>query len=450
MQPIDKWLPGLNPEQRRAVTFGGGPLLIVAGAGTGKTKTLASRVAYLLSTGVDPESILLLTFTRRAAEQMQRRALGLIGVPDGASGLSWSGTFHSIAGRLLRIYSEEAGLSSEFTILDQGDSEDLIDIIRTELELDKSDRRFPRKSTCLAIYSRKVNSDENLEKIIADHFPWCSEWKDSLSVLFKSYIDRKYSQNVLDYDDLLLYWYHILEYPDIASSIESRFDHILVDEYQDTNVIQSGILRRMRSTNKNITVVGDDAQSIYSFRSATIRNMLDFPVHFAGSSIITLEENYRSVQPILDTANVLLAQANDKFGKKLFSKRDPGSKPELVTSFDETYQDSAVIERILKRREEGINLSRQAVLFRAASHSASLEIALAGHNIPFVKYGGLKFLESAHIKDLITLLRITENAGDERGMVPRPAAHKRHRTEVGFRNNQSSKESASFQLPRFA
>lgn len=290
-----------------------------------------------------------------------------------------------------------------------------MDILRNGLNLDKTDARFPRKGTCLAIYSRKINSNDSLENVLKEQFPWCTEWKDQLSALYKSYIDRKFEQNVLDYDDLLIFWDHLLEDPGISGSIESRFDHILVDEYQDTNIIQSNILRKMRQKNKNITVVGDDAQAIYSFRSATIRNMMDFPKHFPGAAVIMLEENYRSSQAILDTTNVLISQSEEHYSKKLFSSRQTGGSPELVICMDESFQDKAVIERVLKRREEGIALNRQAVLFRAASHSASLEIALTGHKIPFIKYGGLKFLEASHIKDLTAMLRITENPRDDRG-----------------------------------
>ena len=412
---VGKLLADLNPAQKEAASFGDGPLIIVAGAGTGKTKTLASRVAYLISSGVDPQRILLLTFTRRAAEEMLKRADSLISRIGRSTGKVWSGTFHAIANKILRIYAGQAGLPEEFTIMDQTDSEDLMDFVRNELDLDKTNSRFPKKGTCLAIYSRKMNSNDSLENVIKDHFPWCIEWKDRLSSLYQAYIDSKLDQNVLDYDDLLIFWDHLLDDPDNSQYLESQFDHILVDEYQDTNFIQSDILRKLRRINKNITVVGDDAQAIYSFRSATIRNMLDFPKHFPGASIITLEENYRSIQAILNTSNILISQAPEHYSKSLFSRRKTGGKPELVICMDESFQDNAVIERVLKRREEGISLNRQAVLFRAASHSASLEIALARHKIPFIKYGGLRFLETSHIKDLIAVLRITENPKDERG-----------------------------------
>jgi DNA helicase-2/ATP-dependent DNA helicase PcrA len=407
------WLSGLNDEQKAAATHSGGPLLIVAGAGTGKTKTLAYRVAHLISTGVRAEGILLLTFTRKASEEMLRRAYSAVYGKESA-GSVWGGTFHSIANRLLRIYSRAAGLLPDFTIVDQGDAEDMLDVLREELSLDKKEARFPRKSTCLAIYSRRVNGNDELEGVLKRYYPWCLRWKDELNALFRRYVEEKTRQNVLDYDDLLLYLYYLLEDEEMSAEIEGRFDAILVDEYQDTNPIQAGILERLRRTNKNITVVGDDAQSIYSFRSATVKNMLDFPARFPGAVIMKLECNYRSAGRILACTNVLISQAGERYTKNLYGTRDDGALPELVTCRDERAQDEAVIERVLRHYEEGIPLRSQAVLFRASSHSASLELALSRKNIPFVKYGGLRFLEAAHIKDLVGFLRVLENPKDER------------------------------------
>jgi DNA helicase-2/ATP-dependent DNA helicase PcrA len=263
------------------------------------------------------------------------------------------------------------------------------------------------------IYSRRVNGTEDLEAVLRRDFPWCQMWKEELSALFRAYVERKQRQNVLDYDDLLLYWYYLLEDESTAESIGGRFDHILVDEYQDTNRIQAGILTGLRRGSQNIMVVGDDAQSIYSFRSATVRNMLDFPQHFPDTKIVTLERNYRSVPPVLDTTNRVIAQARERYSKDLWSTRQGGQRPRLVTCFDESEQDEAVIERVLEHYEQGVPLRRQAVLFRAASHSSSLELALARRNIPFHKYGGLRFLEAAHVKDLVAILRIMENPRDE-------------------------------------
>jgi len=407
------WLNELNPQQLRAVTYGDGPLLVVAGAGTGKTRTIAYRVAYLISEGVQPERILLLTFTRRAAEEMLSRAAQALADRSSSMKRVWGGTFHSVANRLLRIYAQPAGLSPDFTIIDRSDAEDLLDVIRHEMSFSQKDRRFPRKSTCMEIYSRRVNSDEDLNSILKKEFPWCEMWYEELNHLFRAYVDRKQKHNTLDYDDLLLYLCYLLEDETIAKSIGDRFDHILVDEFQDTNAIQAKILAGMRRENNNMMVVGDDAQSIYSFRSATVRNMLDFPARFPGTTVITLEQNYRSVGSILDTTNRIIAQARERYSKDLWSSRPEGQRPRLITCFDENDQDDRVITQVLEHYEQGISLRRQAVLFRASSHSNSLELALTRRNIPYRKYGGLRFLEAAHVKDLICILRIAENPRDQ-------------------------------------
>jgi DNA helicase-2/ATP-dependent DNA helicase PcrA len=408
-----QWLKELNPEQLSAVTYGNGPLLIVAGAGTGKTKTLAYRVAYLISQGVAPERILLLTFTRRAAEEMLKRAASAISLGMGTANRVWGGTFHATANRLLRMYGGSAGLSPDFTIMDRSDAEDFLNVIRNGLSLSRTDKRFPRKSTCLDIYSRRVNGEHRLGDVLKRYFPWCEMWQDELKTLFRAYVERKQIQNVLDYDDLLLYWRELLRDDKMADLIGGRFEQILVDEYQDTNRLQAEILLGMRRSNKNITVVGDDAQSIYGFRCATVRNMLDFPSQFPGAKVVTLEQNYRSRQPILDTTNRVIEQAEERYSKELRTSRRGGQKPQVVTCLDETQQDDEVIRRVLEHHEQGIPLRKQAVLFRAASHSASLELALTRRNIPFRKYGGLRFLETAHIKDVVSVLRILENPRDE-------------------------------------
>ena len=408
-----KWLSDLNPQQREAVTSGDGPLLVVAGAGTGKTMTLVSRVSCLISRGVPPERILLLTFTRRASEEMLKRVAAQIPKESAMTKKVWGGTFHSTANRLLRIYAQAAGISPQFTILDRSDAEDFLNVIRNDLALSTRDRRFPRKGTCLAIYSRRVNGAESLDTVLGRDFPWCLTWQRELGQLFREYVQRKQNNDLLDYDDLLLYWYHLLQDKGMAARIGGLFDHILVDEYQDTNPVQAAILLGMRRLNKNITAVGDDAQSIYGFRSASVRNMLDFPEQFPGAKIVTLEQNYRSIKPILAASNRVIAQARERYSKELWSERKGGQRPQLITCADENEQDEAVIKQALEHYEQGIPLRKQAVLFRAASHSDSLELALARHNIPFHKYGGLRFLESAHVKDLISLLRILENPSDQ-------------------------------------
>jgi len=407
------WLDELNPQQRAAVTHGDGPLLVVAGAGTGKTKTLAYRVAYLISLGVNPGKILLLTFTRRAAQEMVQRASRIAERGTPVTGRVWGGTFHAAANRLLRIYASAAGISKDFTILDQGDAEDLIGMIRHEMGLHSQEMRFPRKRTCLAIYSRTVNGSLPLHDVLEKYFPWCDMWEKELRSIFSQYVARKQERNVLDYDDLLLYWAEILSDERMATELTSRFDHILVDEYQDTNPIQARILRGMRHGNDNIMVVGDDAQSIYAFRGATVRNILDFSSQFKGATIVKLEQNYRSVSPILETTNLVIAAARQRHTKNLWSQREGGERPKLVTCKDETQQDEYVIDRVLSHYEQGVPLRKQAVLFRAGHLSDSLEIELTRRNIPYHKYGGLRFLEASHVKDLVSFLRIVENPRDE-------------------------------------
>jgi len=418
-------LEQLNPQQRRAVEHGrpalaeAGPLLIIAGAGSGKTNTLAHRVAHLIVNGADPRRILLLTFSRRAATEMIRRveritsqALGQnAGLMTGA--LTWSGTFHAIGARLLREYAHQIGLSPSFTIHDREDSADLLNLVRHDLGFSKTERRFPPKSTCLSIYSRVVNAESPLEDVLSSLFPWCAMWECELRQLFLAYVEAKQRQGVLDYDDLLLCWAQMMMEPSIAAAIGERFDHVLVDEYQDTNRLQASILLALKPNGKGLTVVGDDAQSIYSFRAATVRNILDFPDHFRPrAAIITLERNYRSTQPILTAANAVMDLANERFTKNLWSDRASAERPQLVSVRDEADQARYVAERILENRERGILLKTQAVLFRASHHSAALEIELTRRNIPFVKFGGLKFLEAAHIKDVLAFLRWAENPRD--------------------------------------
>jgi len=413
-------LDSLNPEQRAAAGFGergpdgrfdSPPLLIVAGAGTGKTATLAHRVAHLVMQGVDPMRILLLTFSRRAAREMTRRAERLVAAArPGPVRLPWAGTFHSIGARLLREYADRVGLEASFGILDRGDAADLVDVVRHELGLSATRQRFPRKDTCLAIYSQRVNSGWPLERVLQEAFPWCSEWRDELSALFRSYVERKQANGVLDYDDLLLWWAAAMSDASLAAEVGARFDHVLVDEYQDTNALQAQILLAMKPDGRGLAVVGDDAQSIYAFRAADVGNILDFPAKFAPPARrITLETNYRSVQPVLDAANTLIAQATRQHPKVLHAQRGGGARPQLVTVVDERTQADWVIDTVLRHREAAVPLKRQAVLFRSSHHGATLEIELARRNIPFVKHGGLKFLEAAHVKDLLSVLRWAEN-----------------------------------------
>lgn len=416
------YLATLNPEQCRAVEHGAAnpsPLLIIAGAGSGKTNTLAHRVAHLIIKGADPRRLLLLTFSRRAAAEMSRRVerIAAHALPDQArlivEALTWSGTFHAIGARLLREYSEQIGLERAFTIHDREDSADLINLVRHELGFSKTEGRFPAKNTCLAIYSRAVNAECPLDEVLGSNFPWCASWESELKVLFGAYVEAKQRQHVLDYDDLLLYWAQLMQVEHIASDVSSRFDHVLVDEYQDTNRLQASILLTLRPDGKGLTVVGDDAQSIYSFRAATVRNILDFPNLFSPpADIITLDRNYRSTQSILAAANAVIDLAVERHKKNLRSERLSDERPQLVSVRDEAEQARYVAERVLEYREAQIPLKQQAVLFRASHHSGPLEIELTRRNIPFVKFGGLKFLEAAHIKDVLALLRWAENPRD--------------------------------------
>ena len=416
----------LNAQQRKAVEHGGAaiaqnapPLLIIAGAGSGKTNTLAHRVAYIVMCGADPRRILLLTFSRRSAVEMTRRVERVAARAGGAQPgalvdcLTWSGTFHAIGARLLRAYADQIGLDCAFTIHDREDSADLMNLTRHELGLSQTGSRFPAKHTCLAIYSRVVNAEVALGEVLGSAFPWCAAFESELKELFGAYVEAKQAQNVLDYDDLLLYWAQMMREPAIAADVAGRFDHVLVDEYQDTNRLQASILLALKPDGRGLTVVGDDAQSIYSFRAATVRNILDFPHQFSpNAEIITLDQNYRSTQPILAAANAVIDLAAERFTKNLWSERRAGDRPALVTMRDEGEQARYVVEQVLANRECGTALKAQAVLFRASHHSGPLEIELTRRYIPFVKFGGLKFLEAAHVKDVLALLRFAENPRD--------------------------------------
>jgi len=412
---LERDFAGLNVEQQRAVVHPGGPLLIVAGAGTGKTRTLVHRVAHLIEGGVAPERILLLTFTRRAAQEMLSRAERLVGA---ASARVHGGTFHGTANRLLRRYGPSAGLPSDFTILDQADAEDLMQLARAAAGPGKPhEKRFPKKETLHWLYSRHVNTEIPLETLLGDELPAFVEHEPAIRAVLREYTRRKAERNLLDYDDLLLSWAMLLERGgELADRMAALYDHVLVDEYQDTNALQARILRGMVGRGgapANLTVVGDDAQSIYSFRGATVRNILDFPRDFGGATLVALEQNYRSTPAILDVSNAVMAKASEGFRKALWTSRTGGERPWLVTARDEPQQTRFIADRILELYEEGIALSGMAVLVRAGFMSADLEIELQRRGIPFDKWGGLKFLEAAHVKDVLAFLRILENPRDE-------------------------------------
>lgn len=401
----------LNPAQREAVEHLGGPLLVVAGAGSGKTWTLACRVARLVERGVRPERILLLTFTRRAAREMLSRAERLTGAGR-RLGRVWGGTFHAVANRLLRLHGRAVGLAPDFTVIDRADTADLMDLVRGELDLGSGERRFPRKDTLADLYSRTVNAGSRLADVLARDYPWCAEHVEDIGRVFDGYLARKRQQHLLDYDDLLVYWNALARSPS-AEVIAGLFDHMLVDEYQDTNPVQADVLAALKPDGWGLMVVGDDAQAIYSFRAATVRNILEFPERFPGTRIVRLEQNYRSTTPILEATNAVIALSPERHEKTLWSERPGSRRPVLLTCLDEADQADAVCRTVLEHRERGVLLREQAVLFRAGHHSDLLEVELARRNIPFVKYGGLAFVETAHVKDALALLRVLENPFDE-------------------------------------
>src|ERR1700681_1119244 len=420
----------LNPSQRRAATFGtalpqdkgvdAGPLLILAGAGTGKTDTLAHRAAHLVLNGVDPARILMLTFTRRAAQDMIRRAQRIVaeameqrgkaGDRSVASRLLWSGTFHSVGSRILRLSAKHLGLNANFTVLDRGDAADLMDVIRHELGFSSKDKRFPRKDACLAIYTYRVNTRLSLKQTLEEQYPWCKEWEADLTRIYREYVGRKQKNNVLDFDDLLLYWHVMMQTPALAQSLSKNFDHVLVDEYQDTSTLQGEIIQTLKPDGKGVTVVGDDAQAIYSFRAAAVENILGFADRFKPKAeMIVLSQNYRSTQQILDSANALMADGARQHRKTLLGTRQSTQKPFYVSMDDAAAQAEYITGKILATREIGGSLKRHAILFRSSHHSDVLEVELTKRNIPFVKYGGLKFLEAAHVKDMMSVLRWADN-----------------------------------------
>jgi DNA helicase II / ATP-dependent DNA helicase PcrA len=419
----------LNPTQRRAASFGTaiegkgvecGPLLILAGAGTGKTNTLAHRAAHLAVNGTDPARILMLTFTRRAALEMTKRAQAIVGevmADRGKAGdrsvvsrLIWSGTFHSIANRILRLYAKHLGLDPSFTVLDRGDSADLMDVVRHELGFSAKEKRFPRKDACFAVYSYRVNTRLSLKQTLEEQFPWCREWEADLTRLYREYVARKQKNRVLDFDDLLLYWHAMMQTPALAQSLSKNFDHVLVDEYQDTSALQGEIIHLLKPDGKGVTVVGDDAQAIYSFRAAAVENILGFAERFKPKAdIVVLAQNYRSTQQILDCSNALMADGVRQHRKTLLGNRQSNVKPFYVALDDAQAQAEYISAKILQTREVGGSLRRHAVLFRSSHHSDVLEVELVKRNIPFVKYGGLKFLEAAHVKDVMSVLRWADN-----------------------------------------
>ncbi len=403
----------LNARQREAASFGDGPLRVIAGPGTGKTTTLTARVEFLLERGVAPERILLLTFTRRSSREIVSRVRALRGADQGrrVSG----GTFHSVAHHTLRRHHAALGLPEGFGVLDRGDAADLLDLVRGELRILSKERRLPKKSTLGALYSRTVNTGMRLADVMRENTPWCAESLEEVASLFTAFVARKKSLGLLDFDDLLLYWRVAAQDDALGAELGAAHDHILVDEFQDVNLLQLDVLVGLRRMDPRLTIVGDDAQAIYGFRGATARFLLDAELYFDGLTTITLDFNYRSSGAILGVANAIAADAPEGFTSVLREAVpvSGASQPLLVHCADERDQSESVADRVLEFYEEGIALQKQAVLFRAAHHSADLEIELARRRIPFVKYGGLRFLEAAHVKDLLAAFRLADNPRDE-------------------------------------
>jgi DNA helicase II / ATP-dependent DNA helicase PcrA len=400
----------LNEAQHAAATAGEGPVLIVAGAGTGKTRTLTYRVAYLIESGAAPEQILLLTFTRRAAREMLGRAAGLL---DGRCERVRGGTFHAVCLHILRRHAERISYPRNFTILDSSDAADVLDLLRTAAGLHRSAKRFPKKNTLQAALSAAASRATPLAEIVASEYPQFVEHLDAMSDLARQFAAYKREHGMMDYDDLLARTVELLETDPAAHRlVASANRHVLVDEYQDTNRVQARLVELFASVHGNVTAVGDDAQSIYRFRGADLRNILRFPETFPGTRVLKLEHNYRSTQPILDVANAVLQQARDRFDKTLFTDRKTGEKPALVPAPDTRWQSRFVSQMILQLREEGVPLNRMAVLFRSSHNAFDLESELDRYRIPYVKYGGLKLTEAAHIRDILAHLRVAENPGD--------------------------------------
>ncbi len=400
----------LNPQQLEAVTTVEGPLLVIAGAGSGKTRTLVYRVARLIEQGVAPASILLLTFTRKAAAEMLRRAAGLVGERCGQVA---GGTFHSFAHLTLRRYGRTVGLAPRFTILDRSDSEDVVNLVRSELGLDRRERRFPRKRLLAELYSSAVNRGRTVGDLVETAFPHLGDDLEDILRVYARYTEFKIAKQLVDYDDLLVLLRDALrDHADLAERLGRQHRYIMVDEYQDTNALQAEIVRQLGSAHQNVMVVGDDAQSIYAFRGADFRNIMDFPRLFPATRVITLDENYRSTQPILDLANEIINRARERYTKNLYTCRGAGERPALVRAGDEAEQSRFVAQRILELREEGVPLSEIAVLFRSSFHSFDLEIELSRRDIPFIKRGGFRFVETAHVKDVLAHLRVVANPGD--------------------------------------
>ena len=405
------WDAGLDDAQHAAAAHAGGPLVVLAGAGTGKTRTLTARVAQLLARGADPSRVLLLTFTRRAAADMLARAAVLCG-DRRVAGRLWGGTFHAVAHRLVSQHAEALGLPAELSVLDQADASDLMDLLRHDHGLAGTGERFPRADTLVDAYSRAVNTGRAAREVIAAEFPWCDRHTDEILGLFRAYTARKRAGGLLDFDDLLLVWRSLLTDPTLGPTVAGRWDHVLVDEYQDVNQVQVDIVRLLRPGGVGLTVVGDDAQAIYGFRGADAAHLTDLATTLPDVTVVRLERNFRSRQPLLDLANTV-RPSTGQLGLRLYSDRTGGPRPRLVRCYDAPAEARLVADAVLEAVEAGRRLGDQAVLMRAGHHSDLLEVELTARRVPFVKFGGLKFLEAAHVKDFLAGLRLLDNAADE-------------------------------------
>ncbi|WP_420112502.1 ATP-dependent helicase [Pseudactinotalea sp.] len=403
------WADGLNEAQRAAVEHDRGPLVIAAGAGTGKTRTLTARVARLLESAVPPERILLLTFTRRAAASMTSRAAALSSDPAAAQRV-WGGTFHAVAHRIVAEHAQHLGLA-EVTVIDPSDVVDLLDLMRAEHGLDSSGTRLPTSQTLADVYSRAVNTGIPAREVMADQFPWCLDHMDAITELLRSYGARKRARGLLDFDDLLISWRALLADPDVGARLRARWDWVLVDEYQDVNQVQVDIVRLLCPEGDGLTVVGDDAQTIYGFRGASAEHLVDLAHELPGATVVTLDRSFRSTQQVLDLANVVRPGT---LPIQLTADRpERGARPELVACANADDEARTVADAILAAHTDGLELRRQAVLMRTGSHGNLLEVELKVRNIPYVKYGGISYLETAHVRDLIAAFRIADNPADE-------------------------------------
>jgi DNA helicase II / ATP-dependent DNA helicase PcrA len=400
----------LNPAQYEAVTTVEGPVLVIAGAGSGKTRTLVYRLAYLVEQGVDPGAILLLTFTRKASGEMLSRATHLLDRPLGEV---MGGTFHSVCYHWLRQYGELLGYPHGFSVMDRGDQGELLSVLKERLGLKNLGGHFPRKETLADIFSAEVNKDFSLSELLARDYSQFLEQREHLAKLGAAYREEKRRLHLMDYDDLLMEGRRLLtEHEDVRRRLSERFHYLMVDEYQDTNRLQAELVQLTAYTHQNVMAVGDDSQSIYSFRGANFRNIMDFPTLFPGARVVKLEENYRSTQPVLDLANAVIAGAREKYTKCLFTRRENGMRPRLYRTGSENEQSKLIVAQVQEMQQQGTPLKEMAVLMRAGYHSFDLEIELARAGISFVKFGGFKFIESAHIKDLLAYLRVLANPRD--------------------------------------